>query len=149
MANLATTLKEEIARLARKELRGELDALRKSSSHYRSEIAALKRRIADLERQLGRLGKTEAKGGDTQAAGPTEAKHRFRVGGFITLRKKLGLTADTMGKLLGVSGQSVYLWESGRTSPRPAQLAVIAGIRKIGKREALKRLEGREEPAED
>jgi DNA-binding transcriptional regulator YiaG len=141
MANLAAVLKEEIARLARKELRTEIDALRKSSSHYRSEIAALKRRLADLERQVGRLGKVTAKAGDAENAEPTEAKHRFRIGGFITLRKKLGLTADAMGKLLGVSGQSIYLWESGRTSPRASQLAVIASIRKIGKREALKRLE--------
>lgn len=141
MANLAAVLKEEIARLARKELRTEIDALRKSSSHYRSEIAALKRRLADLERQVGRLGKVTAKAADAEIAEPTEAKHRFRIGGFITLRKKLGLTADAMGKLLGVSGQSIYLWESGRTSPRASQLAVIASIRKIGKREALKRLD--------
>lgn len=141
MANLAAVLKEEVARLARKELRAEIDALRKSSSHYRSEIAALKRRIADLERQVGRLGKATAKVVAPDVTEPAEAKHRFRIGGFITLRKKLGLTADAMGKLLGVSGQSVYLWESGRTSPRASQLAVIASVRKIGKREALKRLE--------
>lgn len=141
MANLAAVLKEEVARLARKELRAEIDALRKSSSHYRSEIAALKRRLADLERQVGRLGKVTAKVAEADIAEPAEAKHRFRIGGFITLRKKLGLTADAMGKLLGVSGQSIYLWESGRTSPRPSQLAVIASMRKIGKREALKRLE--------
>lgn len=142
MPNLASALREEITRLARKELRGEIDALRKTSSHYRGEIAALKRRITDLEQRLKRTAKQAEKAvthvqTDEQPVG----KLRFRADGFRTLRsKKLGLSAEAMGKLLGVSGQSIYLWESGRSVPRASQLPAIAALRSIGKREAHARL---------
>jgi hypothetical protein len=52
MPNIATILKEEIARVARKEVRRETTALKKAAATYRSEIAALKRRAAETERQL-------------------------------------------------------------------------------------------------
>jgi DNA-binding transcriptional regulator YiaG len=39
-----------------------------------------------------------------------------------------------MGKLLCVSAQSVYHWETGKTKPRASQLATIAAVRKLGKR---------------
>jgi len=56
------------------------------------------------------------------------------IAGFAALRKKLGLSATDMGKLIGVSGQSVYHWETGKTKPRASQLQAIAAVRKMGKR---------------
>jgi len=44
MANIESVLKEEITRLARKEIRKETEGLKKASAQYRTEIAALKRR---------------------------------------------------------------------------------------------------------
>lgn len=55
LPNIASVLKEEIARLVRRQLRGETENLKKASSRYRSEIAALKRRIEALEKQISRL----------------------------------------------------------------------------------------------
>jgi hypothetical protein len=45
MPNIATALKAEIARVARKEIKIETEALKSASSRYRSEIAALKRQV--------------------------------------------------------------------------------------------------------
>jgi len=45
-----------------------------------------------------------------------------------------------MGTLLGVSAQSIYLWEAGKTKPRQSQLEAIAALRKMGKREAKAQL---------
>jgi DNA-binding transcriptional regulator YiaG len=134
MSNIATALKGEIARVARKELRGEIEIIRKAAAQYRSEIASLKRRIAVLEQQVKRLGKASPKAAPEVS---TPAKLRFQAEGFAALRQKLGLSADAMGKLLGVSGQSVYKWESGKATPRASQLPAIAKARKLGKREAL------------
>ncbi|MBL8377014.1 MAG: helix-turn-helix domain-containing protein [Burkholderiales bacterium] len=139
MPNLAVQLKSEISRLSRREIRNETKQLKKSSAQYRSEIATLKRRLASLESALKRL----AKGAPAEAR-PTEKapeeKLRFRAAGFATLRKKLGLSAEQMGKLVGVSGQSIYHWESGKARPRASQLPSIAAVRNIGKREAAARL---------
>jgi DNA-binding transcriptional regulator YiaG len=56
------------------------------------------------------------------------------VGGFAALRKKLSLSAAEMAKLLGVSAQSVYHWETGKSKPRASQLQAIAAVRKMGKK---------------
>lgn len=53
MANIASVLKEEIIRLARKKLKSATEGVKKASARYRSDFAALKRRLALLEIQEG------------------------------------------------------------------------------------------------
>lgn len=65
---------------------------------------------------------------------------RFRAGGVTSQRKRLGLSAADYGKLIGVSGVTVYKWEHGGSRPRKAQLAALAAIRGLGKGEAMERL---------
>lgn len=140
MANLASALKEEITRLARKEIRTQVDPLRKASANYRREIAELKRQIADLSRQI----KAEGKGPKaTPNASPT-GNTRFSSKGLRTLRKRLGLSAAEFGLLAGASGQSIYNWEADKTLPREAQRATLVSLRGLGKKEARARLEALE-----
>lgn len=137
-------LKSEIARVARKELKDELSALRKAVTGHRSEIASLKREVKTLRSQLKAGAKrTQA------AASPAEADEsaagrrlRFSAQAFAAQRAKLGLSQAQMAQLLGVSTLSVYKWESGKVRPRAAQLERIASIRRLGKREAAARLAG-------
>ncbi len=141
MPNLASVLKGEILRLARKEVRSELEAIKKASANHRSEIAGLKRRVAALEKQQARPGRKARGGGEApqgEAAGT--ARLRFSAKRLAAQRQKLGLSAADMGTLLGVSAQTIYHWEAGKTRPRAPQLAAIADLRKVGKREAKARL---------
>ncbi len=133
MANIAQLLKEEIVRLARKELRRELEGLKKASAHYRSEIAALKRRILELEKQLKGLHQRPTRS-TTESEGT--APVRFSSKGLASQRQRLGLSAAGMGTLLGVSSQTIYNWEAGKTQPRKEQVVAIAAMRKMGKRQA-------------
>ena len=147
MTTFANQLKAEIARIAKKSGKAETADLKKSSAKYRSEIAELKRRIAALESAISRIGKQAgkaAKFGAKASPGATEDKEklRFRQDGFITLRKKLALSANEMGQLLGVSGQSIYKWEQGKAKPRASQLPAIAAARKMGKKEVMAKLSG-------
>lgn len=57
MPNIAAAFKEEISRLARKELRANTASQKKAVAAYRSEIAALKRRMQTLERQVAKGSK--------------------------------------------------------------------------------------------
>lgn len=143
MSSFADQLKSEIARIARKEVRAETKALKKANAQYRADIAALKRKLAELERVLARQAKAGGQAVRVQASAE-EAQDaqqlRFRVAGFANLRKKLGLSATEMGQLIGVSAQSVYHWETGKTRPRASQLAAIAAVRHLGKREVAARL---------
>ena len=52
-------------------------------------------------------------------------------------RAKLGLCADNYGKLVGVSGVTIYKWETGKNKPQEAQKAKWLAIRGLGKEEAL------------
>lgn len=141
MPNIAAVLKSEITRIARKELRAETEKLKKASAQHRSEIAALKRRIAELERQAARLGKGVAKSVPPADADGRSAI-RYSAKSMLAQRKRLGLSAENMGKLIGVSGQTIYGWEAGNTRPRNGQMPAIAAVRKLGKREALAIVEG-------
>ena len=141
MSNFVGLFKAEIQRLSKKEARQQTEPLKKSSTQYRSDIAALKRRIAALEATVRRLQKTGAARVRPGAQDSEDAqKLRFQREGLATLRKKLGLSAADMGKLLGVTGQSVYHWETGKARPRASQLPAIAAVRKMGKKAALARL---------
>lgn len=145
MTTFANQLKAEIARIAKKSGKAETADLKKSSAKYRSEIAELKRRIAALESAITRLGKQAGKAtksGSAASADEKKDKLRFRQDGFITLRKKLKLSANEMGQLLGVSGQSIYKWEQGKAKPRASQLPAIAAARKMGKKEVTAKLAG-------
>jgi DNA-binding transcriptional regulator YiaG len=145
MPNIAVVLKDEIARIARKEVRAQTDDFRKSSAQYRAHIAALRRRVDELERQLKRVGKSAGRAGpspeDEGEDGGDGTPRRFSATRLAAQRKKLGLSAADFATLLGVSGQSVYKWEHGEARPRARQLEAIAALRGIGKREAAARLE--------
>jgi DNA-binding transcriptional regulator YiaG len=145
MPNFAASLKAEITRLSRKELRDETKSLKKAVAAYRSEIAALKRRTTDLERLVKRLAKGRSKAATSSSEKTEPTKLRFNAKGFAVHRQKLGLSAEDSGRLLGVSGQSIYKWEAGKAKPQARQLPAIAVYRKLGKRAAraeLARLAG-------
>jgi len=137
MPNLASAIKGEISRIARKEVRTETQVLRKQSAQYRGQIAALKRQVADLGKQLrlaSKAGSGRAASEDTQESANTGL--RFRANGFAAHRRRLGLSAAHAGALLGVSGQTIYHWETGKARPRARQMPAIAALRKLSKSQA-------------
>lgn len=144
MPNIATALKSEISRIARKELRAELDALKKHSMEQRSRLAELRRQIDALARELKRVAKISsvrsAKADPSATDGDDSVHRRFSPTRLANHRTKLGLSAADYGRLIGVAGQSVYNWEQGKSRPRAAQLEALATVRGISKKEAEKRL---------
>ena len=143
MPNIASVLKEEIARVARKESRGDNLKLKKSSAQYRSDIAALKRRVSALEQMVARLGKSSRRAAPAAAASAAvdgRSKLRFSAKGLASQRKRLGLSAADVAALLGVSGQSIYKWEDGKARPRASQLPAIATLRTMTKKQAATKL---------
>jgi DNA-binding transcriptional regulator YiaG len=149
MPNIGAVLKEEISRLARRELRGQVAGMKKASAQYRKHIAALKRQVARLESQVSLL-RGKLLNGSAAATEDADAKRvRFAPKSLRAQRERLGLSAGDYGKLLGVSAQSVYNWEHATARPRSAQIRRLAALRNMGKREAQARLEllARQSPA--
>lgn len=140
MPNIGSLLREEIVRLSRRETRGQVAVTKKATAQHRREIAALKRQVAALERQVKMLARRSQKTAPAAPAGGGD-KLRFVAKGLRSHRARLGLSASDFGRLVGASANSIYAWESGKTSPRRDQVAKIAAIRVLGKREAVQRLQ--------
>ncbi len=141
MPNFAVALKQEMKRLVRREIKAEFGPSRQAIVQYRREIATLKQLLREQQRKVTAL---ESRGSD--AASVEEADEgspsglRFSSRSVRAQRRRLGLSAEGYGKLVGVSALTVYNWEKGNTRPRAAQFAALAAIRGIGKREAKERL---------
>ena len=168
MANLANVLKEEIGTLARRELRRQTADVDKSMARCERDIAALKREIEALERELSSLrsprpaptvaskkkkstpasprGQAASKGSATSASAKPSSRGQFSGEALKAHRERVGLSADNYGKLIGVSGLSIYNWEQGKARPRRSSADAWTAIRRIGKREAAKRLTALETP---
>jgi DNA-binding transcriptional regulator YiaG len=142
MPNLASILKSEIARLARRESRALTRVSRKAAAQHRRDIAALKRQVAALEREVSFLKRQEQRRITSVPDGaPLADGSRFSPNWVLKHRKKLGLSAADYGQLIGVTGLTVYNWEGGKSRPRTRQLSQWAAVRGLRKREAMKRLE--------
>jgi DNA-binding transcriptional regulator YiaG len=145
MPNIASLLKAEIARVARKEVRAETQALRKAVTAHRSQIASLRRQVRTLEQALGQARRSIASSQrGAAAAAPADDNvptvQRFSAKGFATARRRLELSAADLGLLFGVSGQTIYHWESGKARPRARHMPAIAALRTIGKRAVMAHL---------
>jgi DNA-binding transcriptional regulator YiaG len=142
MPNIGVLLKQEISRLCRREIRKEVAATKRASVAYRHDIAALKRKVGELERKAGQLTKqasAQAKNAPTPAL--PDRPVRFVAKGLRSLRTRLGVSAAQFARLVGVSEQSVYNWETKKATPRKEQMAAIIGMRGLGKRDAQERLQ--------
>jgi DNA-binding transcriptional regulator YiaG len=141
LPNFNSIFKTEVARLARKEVRALTQATRKAATQHRREIAALKRQVNELVRRTGFLEGQEKRRLEKAPSKATAEGVRFSPKWAKAHRAKLGISAADYGKLVGVSGLTIYHWESGKSRPREKQIAKWAAIRGLGKREAQKRLE--------
>jgi DNA-binding transcriptional regulator YiaG len=137
MPNVATVLKEEICRLARREIKAQVGKTQKAAAQYRRDIAKLKRHVNQQEREIKLLKKQQ--GQPPREEEPLESV-RFSARSVKAQRSRLGLSAADYGKLVGVSGLTIFNWEHEKARPRKAQLAALVAVRGIGKREALKKL---------
>jgi transcriptional regulator with XRE-family HTH domain len=144
MPNIGSLLKDEIARVSRREIRRQTGAIKKASTSHRKTIAALRQQVAKLEKQVRLLSSRSARAPVAAAAAASEGgtPQRFVAKVLVSLRKRLGLSAADLGKLLGVTGQSIYNWEAKKATPRREQIAALAALRGVGKKDVRARLEG-------
>ena len=180
MANLASVLKEEVSRIVQQEVRRQTAGTAKAAAQGQREVAALKTQLEKLQNQLASLrgqetpkqavskkagrkktarktaeSKQERGKNDSDAAVAAEKqalRKRFSAQALKTDRERLGLSADNYGKLIGVSGLSIYNWEQEKARPRDSSIEALMQIKGIGKRKAQKllknsRVRARKRPA--
>lgn len=151
MTNFVDTFKKEIARIARKELKAELDGLRKQASAQRAEISSLRKQVKELQVGAARMAKSMASGRSiagskadvSSAAAPKlrpGPKPVFSAERLREQRHRLGLTQEHAAHLLNVSALSLWKWESGKAAPRASKMPSIMKFMTMGKREAKAQL---------
>lgn len=146
MPNFNKLFQEEVRRLAKKETKDELARLTKSNVELRRSLSDLKKKFADLQKAV-RAGGSGGKAAreTTEEAEGGEGPDRTRISSktIRTLRQRLGLTQAEFAKLVGVTGQSIYQWESkeGQLRFRGGAKERINAVKSIGAREARKRLD--------
>jgi DNA-binding transcriptional regulator YiaG len=141
MSSFNKVFRDEVIRLARKEIRAQTEKTRKASAQHRRDLADLKRRMTALERKVAFLERQEKGRLSETPVAESEKAVRFSPKWVKADRKRLGISAADYARLVGVSALTIYNWESGKSKPRDKQRAAWAAVRGIGKREAMQRLE--------
>jgi DNA-binding transcriptional regulator YiaG len=141
---LINELKAEISRLARREIRKELESVRRVNSTQRERIATLRKDVDGLEKKVKRLEKVSPIEEVIEAEEQDGRASRWITGpGVKSLRKKLGITQVQLAKLCGVSDQAVVNWEKseGKIRFRQQETAqTIQQLRSSGKKQVREML---------
>ena len=145
MPDIAKILKEEILRLARKEVRAATAGLRKDNAALKRAAGDHKRRIAKLEsgnrRLLATANRRRKEGRETTDEEIQSARITAKM--IRSIRAKLKLSQGDLARLVGVNSQTVYQWEhkEGRLTFRGNAKAAIVAVRKLDRKQAQQRIE--------
>ncbi len=148
MGKLGSTIRSEIQRLAKREIRATFVPLRGEVRAMRIKLSTLFKNFSVLERLAKEQMEKAPKPG--LAATPEEVKaSRLSPERISLLRKKLGLSQREMGSLVGASFGTVLSWEKGKSKPKPDKKAALVALRKMRKRDVKKLLALKVEESEN
>ena len=140
MGKLESTIKSEIERLAKREVRSTFRPLRKEVWGLRLKLSNLLKNFTVLDR----LAKEASKGKSTDPkleASPEEVKSsRLTPDRIRNLRIRLGISQRELGILVGATIGAVLSWEKGKFKPRGDKKTALVALRKLRKRDAKKML---------
>ena len=141
MGKFEGVIKDEMVRLARREMKKSFVRLSRDVRSLKSVVSKLRKAVWGLQRFVAQRAK-EAKGKALLEASPEEVKKsRFSPRLMKTLRKRLGVSQKEMATLAGVSVGAIYQWEKGAFDPRDEKRRVLVALRKLGRRDARRILE--------
>ncbi len=145
MGKVEGVIKSEIVRLAKREVRKVSVPLGRDVRSLKSVVSQLRRAVLGLQRITTSHQRELEKGKKVLEAAPEEVKEsRFSPRLIRSLRKHLGITQKELAVLASVTVGAVHLWESGQFKPSMKKKAVMVALRKLGRREVRKLLEGKE-----
>ncbi len=142
MGKWEATIKSEIVRLAKREVRKTLVPLGRDVRLLKSAVSQLRKTVLVLERLAAQQQKELKKRKVPLVATPEEVKKsRFSPALIRGLRKHLGISQKELAILSGVTVGAVHMWEIGKFQPKEEKKAVMVALRKLGRRGVRKLLE--------
>ena len=141
MGKVESSIKSEILRLARREVRGVYLPLRREVRAMRLRLSGLSKSFALLDRVAKeQLRQDENKKFQLEASTEEVKISRFTPARIRNLRQKLGLSQRELALLAGVTIGAIGLWEKGKFRPSTNKKSILVGLRKLGKRDVKKLL---------
>ncbi len=130
MPNVVQIMRDEIRRVARKEIRSESTSLINQVRKLRETVKKQNQTITQLQKSLVKLSpqSTAVVLGDSDDEQP---RARITPASIKRQRTKLKLSQRELGKLLGVTATTVVRWETGTCKPRATHQAQIAELRNM------------------
>ena len=148
MAKLEMILKAEIVRLSKREMRKVTVPLGREVRSLKGTVSHLRKTVSLLEKFAARQQSEMASDRSRLQAAPEEMKKaRFSPRLIRLLRKRLRITQRELAALAGVTVGAIYQWEQGLFEPRNDKKGALVALRKLGRREVKKLLEGKKIPA--
>jgi len=139
---LEVTIKSEIVRLAKREMRKTSVPLGRDVRLLKSTVSQLRKTVTALERFAAHQQKELSKREIRLEAPPEEIKNaRFSPGLIQSLRKRLGITQKELAILAGVTVGAAHLWETGKFLPSGEKRGAIVALRKLRRREVRELLD--------
>jgi DNA-binding transcriptional regulator YiaG len=136
MGKMEQTLKSEITRLAKKQMRVTYLPLARDVRRLKRTVAALRKTVAVLARLGTELQAQRTEERAKLAAAPEEVKaSRISPALIRKLRARLGITQGELATLVGVSTSAVGSWEYGKARPKGRNKEALVPLRKLGRRE--------------
>jgi len=142
MGTLEATIKSEIIRLSKRELRKVSVPLARDVRSLKSAVSQIRKTALRLERFTARQQKELGKQKIPLEATPEEIKgSRLSPRLIKSVRRKLDISQKELAILAGVTIGAVNSWESGKVKQREEKKGVIVALRKLGRSEVRKLLE--------
>jgi DNA-binding transcriptional regulator YiaG len=141
MGKMEQTIKSEIIRLAKKQLRATCVPLARDVRRLKRLVRELSKTVRPLKTLGAELEAQRAAELAKLQAAPEEVKAaRISPKLIKKLRSKLGVSQGGLAALIGVSAPAVAFWEQGRAKPREQTKAALVALRKLGRRDVKKLL---------
>jgi len=149
MGKVESTIRSEILRLAKREVRGFFLPLKREMRATKLKLSAISKRFGLLDRLAREKMREDESKKLRLEASPEEVKaSRFTPARIRKLRKKLGISQRELGILTGVTIGAVGLWEKGKFRPSMDKKSMLVALRKLRKREIRRILAGKAQEME-
>jgi DNA-binding transcriptional regulator YiaG len=141
VGKLESTIKSEIERLAKREVRATFLPIRREVWGMKLKLSNLLKNFTVVNRAVREQAKQYEEKKLTLEASPEEVKaSRLTPGRIRNLRKKLGISQRELGILTDVTTGAVLSWEKGKFKPKGEKKAALVALRKLRKLDVRKML---------
>ena len=145
MGKIESVMRDEIQRLARKEIRRAVEPLRKENQELKRRVIKLEKLAQPIHKEIKKRSEAKLESMADLHAPEDEVKAaRITPAWVQNLRMKLNLSQPELAGLVGVSASAVRSWEYDLSNPRGQNREALVALRKLGRRDVKKLLEAQD-----